>query len=312
MLVDAELRKLREQAARLMQVAGQMVTAAPTAAIATAPAISVFDCNHSQVLPGTQVSDPGDSSDPTTKRVFDQTTAVAEFYRTIFGRDSVDDANMALLSSIHYGTNYNNAFWHGSQMTYGDGDGSVFVDFSGGNDVIGHELTHGVTQHTLQLNYSGDAGGLNESISDCFGSMFRQWQAGQTADQADWLIGKDIVGPLARARGLTCLRDLANPAASHCLSTQPTKYSQVTPSMDPHYSSGPPNLAFYTACKAVGAKSWEGIGKVWYQTLTGSGSQPSMSMQDFANRTRTVASQLFPDNDAIHQAVDQGWQLVGL
>jgi Zn-dependent metalloprotease len=222
MLVDAELRKLREQAARLMQVAGQMVTAAPTAAIATSPTISVFDCNHSQVLPGTQVPDPGDSSDPTTKRVFDQTAAVAEFYRTIFGRDSVDDANMALLSSIHYGTNYNNAFWHGSQMTYGDGDGSVFVDFSGGNDVIGHELTHGVTQHTLQLSYSGDAGGLNESISDCFGSMFRQWQAGQTADQADWLIGKDIVGPLARARGLTCLRDLANPAASHCLSTQPT------------------------------------------------------------------------------------------
>jgi hypothetical protein len=77
---------------------------------------------------------------------------------------------MTLISSIHYGVSYNNAFWNGMQMTYGDGDGSIFVDFSRGNDVIGHELTHGVTQHSLQLNYSNEAGGLNESMSDCFGA----------------------------------------------------------------------------------------------------------------------------------------------
>ena len=76
---------------------------------------------------------------------------------------------MTLVSSLHYGVNYNNAFWNGTQMTYGDGDGSIFLDFSKGNDVIGHELTHGVTQHSLQLNYSNEPGGLNESLSDCFG-----------------------------------------------------------------------------------------------------------------------------------------------
>jgi Zn-dependent metalloprotease len=65
-------------------------------------------------------------------------------------------------------------------MTYGDGDNHVFVDFTHGDDVIGHELTHGVTQHSLGLSYSGEAGGLNESISDVFGSMFRQWEKGQT------------------------------------------------------------------------------------------------------------------------------------
>jgi Zn-dependent metalloprotease len=86
---------------------------------------------------------------------------------------------MTLISSVHYLTNFNNAFWNGSQMTYGDGDGQIFVDFTLGNDVIGHELTHGVTQHSLALSYKNEAGGLNESVSDVFGSMFRQWQAGQ-------------------------------------------------------------------------------------------------------------------------------------
>src|SRR5678816_1031186 len=110
---------------------------------------------------------------------------------------------MTMISSIHYGVRYNNAFWNGSQMTYGDGDGSIFLDFSNANDVIGHELTHGVTQYSLQLNYTNDAGGLNESLSDCFGSMFRQWEENQTVKQADWLIGKDIMGPSAIESGYT-------------------------------------------------------------------------------------------------------------
>src|SRR5262249_54098362 len=154
---------------------------------------------------------------------------------------------MAMISSVHYGRKYNNAFWNGSQMAYGDGDQSIFIDFSKGNDVIGHELTHGVTQHSLNLNYSNEAGGLNESLSDCFGSMFRQWRAQpqQDVNQADWLIGKDILGPAATARGYTCLRDMANPGAQHCLAPQPTHFSQYQSGMDPHESSGIPNLAFY-------------------------------------------------------------------
>src|SRR5260370_29516264 len=101
-------------------------------------------------------------------------------------------------------------------MIYGDGDGSIFVDFTNGNDVIAHELTHGVTQHSLQLNYANEAGGLNESMSDCFGSMFRQWEAKQNVNQADCLIGKDIMGPMALQKGFTCLRDMSNPAGKYC------------------------------------------------------------------------------------------------
>ena len=122
-------------------------------------------------------------------------------------------------------------------MAYGDGDGSIFVDFSKSNDVIGHEMTHGVTQYSLHLNYTNEAGGLGESLSDCFGSMFRQWEAKQDVDQADWLIGKDIMGPTVLQMGYTCLRDMANLAAKHSLARQPTKYSQHKPGMDPHMTS---------------------------------------------------------------------------
>jgi Zn-dependent metalloprotease len=311
MKLDGELRKLRTQAMKVSQMAKSLATAAPTA-LAAAPAITVFNCNHSQTLPGAQIANPATGSDVTAKHVFAETTSVAAFYSQVFGRNSVDGVGGTLISSIHYDVSYNNAFWNGSQMTYGDGDGSIFIDFSKGNDVIGHELTHGVTQHSLQLNYANEAGGLNESLSDCFGSMFRQWEAKQTVDQADWLIGKDIMGPQALKMGYTCLRDMANPAAKHCLSPQPTKFSQYRTGQDPHISSGIPNLAFYVVAKAIGGHSWEKAGQIWYKAMTGFGPTPNMKMKAFANRTRAVAAQLYPGNTAIAGAVNGGWKKVGL
>ena len=97
----------------------------------------------------------------------------------VFGRNSIDGAGITMASSVHFGTNFNNAFWNGSRMTYGERDGNIFIDFTNSTDVIAHELTHGVTQYSLQLSYTGEAGGLNESLSDVFGSMFRQWSANQ-------------------------------------------------------------------------------------------------------------------------------------
>lgn len=308
--VSHEIRELRTQAARLTSVA--TAQGAALTVLAAAPAITVYDCKHTQTLPGTPVRKPGNSSDATAKRAFIETTGVAKFYKQVFNRNSIDDHGMTMMSSIHYGVKFNNAMWNGSQMIYGDGDNSLFVDFTSGNDVIGHELTHGVTQHSLQLGYSGDAGGLNESMSDCFGSMFRQWEAKQDVQKADWLIGHDIMGPTAKARGFTCLRDMANPAAKHCLAPQPTKYSQITPGMDPHYSSGPPNLAFCTACKTLGGNSWDKIGQVWYHSLTGFGPTPNMTMPAFAARTRQVAHAKYSSTPAVGTAVDKGWKQVGL
>ena len=310
--VDAEFRKLRKQTCKLTRVASLIAAPITAAAVPTKPAITVFDSNHRETLPGVRIPEPANSSDETARRVFAETTSLTEFYLKVFGRNSVDGTGMTLISSIHYGVNYNNAFWNGSQMAYGDGDGSIFVDFSKGNDVIGHELTHGVTQYSIQLNYTNEAGGLNESLSDCFGSMFRQWEAKQDVDQADWVIGKDIMGPTALQMGYSCLRDMANPAAKHCLAPQPTRYSQYKPGMDPHMSSGIPNLAFYTIAKVVGGNSWEKVGQIWYKSMTGFGPTPNMKMKTFANRTRAVAVQLYPSDTAIAGAVNAGWKKVGL
>ncbi|HXC59776.1 MAG TPA: M4 family metallopeptidase, partial [Steroidobacteraceae bacterium] len=274
--------------------------------------VSVFDCEHGNVLPGRSLVHPDSATDETARRTFTETTEVARFYREVFGRNSLDGEGMALMSSIHYSVDYNNAFWNGGQMVYGDGDGEIFLDFTRATDVIAHELTHGVTQFTAALAYEGEAGGLNESMSDVFGSMFRQWRKNQSAMDADWLIGSDILGPGAKARGYTCLRDLANPAAEHCLAPQPTHFSQYRKGMDPHDSSGIPNLAFCRAAKALQGNSWEMAGRIWFQALAGVAPSPNMTMKVFANRTRTAASRLFSGRPAVRAAVDAAWKAVGL
>ena len=215
---------------------------------------------------------------------------------------------MTLLSSVHYSTKFNNAFWNGTQMVYGDGDGQLFVDFTLGNDVIGHELTHGVTQHSAGYAYANEPGGLNESMSDVVGSMFRQWQAGQTSNTADWLIGHDIMGPVAKSKGFTCLRDMANPAATHALAPQPTHFSQYHAGMDPHYSSGIPNFAFYKASKAAGGHSWDKVGQIWYKALTTPPPNPNTTMVQFANLTRSLSA----SDAALHNAINAAWVAVGL
>lgn len=279
--------------------------------LAVAPDTPVFDCKNTTSLPGTPVPNPGSSTDATVKRAHDETAAVAKFYQECFGRNSVDDAGMTLVSSVHYDVRYSNAFWDGSQMTYGDGDGEIFLDFTSSNDVIGHELTHGVTQYTAGLVYRDEPGGLNESVSDVFGSMFRQWQAGQTAEQADWLIGKDIMGPRAISKGYTCLRDMADPSAAHAMAPQPSHYRDYVAGSDPHESSGIPNHAFHLAATAYGSHSWEAVGTVWYDALTSTKARPNMKMKTFANLTRQIAAAR-PASADVHKAIDGAWKAVGL
>ncbi len=313
--ISGHFRALREQHTLLTQAASRLPIPLPPKPFPRPhplPPAHVFDCHHTTTLPGAAVANPGTSSDATAKRAYTESEAVAKFYWDIFKRDSIDANHMTLVSSIHYSVKFNNAFWGGTQMTYGDGDGQTFLDFTLGDDVIGHELTHGVTQHTLGLAYAGDAGGLNESISDVFGSMFRQWEKGQTVTTADWLIGADIMGPVAKAKGYTCLRDMAAPKATHALAAQPDHYYPGIGNLDPHYSSGPPNLAFCKAAKAIGGHSWEKAGQVWYKALTGFGPSPNMTMPQFASRTRSVAQSLFPADPSVHSGVDGAWTAVGL
>jgi Zn-dependent metalloprotease len=281
-------------------------------AVARAPAVTIFDCKGTTSLPGAPVPNPGASTDGTAKRAFGETTNVAKFYHDCFERNSIDDAGMTLVSSIHYGEDYNNAFWDGSQMTYGDGDSQIFVDFTRSNDVIAHELTHGVTQHTAGLVYTGQPGALNESISDVFGSLFQQWEANETVGSASWLIGAGIMGPAAKARGYTCLRDMADPGAKHCLAPQPSTWKKYVPNGDPHVNSGIPNHAFFLVAKALGGKSWQIAGRVWYAALTSPNATATMTFKAFAGLTRAAAKKLYPGNASVYSAVDGGWKGVGI
>ncbi|MET1114233.1 MAG: M4 family metallopeptidase [Comamonas sp.] len=307
--LSQHLRDIRDQTKKL---AGFVLERHAITKLIDNPEVTLFDCKRTQSLPGLQIKNPAESDDATVKRTYVETDFMATFLREIFKRNSMDDAGMTLMSSVHYGRKYNNAMWNGQQMIYGDGDGALFVDFTLGTDVIGHELAHGITQYTLQLDYDEEPGGLNESMSDCFGSMFRQWRLKQDATSADWLIGKEIVGPVTRERGYTCLRDMSAPAGKHCLSPQPDHYKDLKPGQDPHYTSGPPNLAFCTACKQIGGYSWETIGKVWYHVMTTSGMRPRMKMADFAAKARQAAIDLFGKDSPAHAAVDAGWKKVGL
>ncbi|CAN5593734.1 hypothetical protein BH18THE1_BH18THE1_04570 [soil metagenome] len=119
---------------------------------------------------------------------------------------------MKLDSTVHYGEDYNNAFWNGTQMVYGDGDGEIFQRFTKSIDVIGHELTHGVTQYEAALEYEGQAGALNESFSDVFGSLVKQYSLKQKVDKADWLIGNGLFG--SKGRGIA-LRSMKRPGTAY-------------------------------------------------------------------------------------------------
>lgn len=144
--------------------------------------------------------------DPAVNQAYDGLGRTWELYLTAYQRDSLDNKGLPLVASVHYGTNFDNAFWDGQQMVFGDGDGTVFVGFTHALDVIGHELTHGVTQYTAGLTYVGQSGALNESVSDCFGSLVKQLSLGQTAAQADWLIGAALFTPAVKGVALRSMK----------------------------------------------------------------------------------------------------------
>jgi hypothetical protein len=152
---------------------------------------TIFDAQTTTNLPGTQVLDEGGpaSADVAVTEAYNYSGDTYDFYLKVFNRNSVDDHGLTLTSTVHYDQGYDNAFWNGQQMIYGDGDGQYFQRFTICLDVIGHELTHGVTQNEAQLLYKDQSGALNESISDVFGSLVKQWANNQTVDEADWLIG---------------------------------------------------------------------------------------------------------------------------
>ncbi|WP_052358500.1 protealysin inhibitor emfourin [Terrabacter tumescens] len=291
-----------------------------TTAHGEGPHRTIYDAKGTQTAPGTQVRAEGGapSSDAAVNEAYDGLGATWDLWSTAYSRDSLDGKGMPLLATVHYGRNYDNAFWDGSQMVFGDGDGVVFERFTRSVDVIGHELAHGVTEHTAGLLYQGQSGALNESVSDVFGVLVKQKALGQSAAEADWLVGADLLNPSVEGRAL---RDMRNPGTAYDdprLGTdpQPADMAHYVDTQDDnggvHINSGIPNRAFVLAAEAIGGNAWEGAGAIWYAVLSGDGINADCDFETFAGLTVAAAGSAHGDGSAEQKAVRSAWETVGV
>ncbi|MCB5164809.1 M4 family metallopeptidase [Streptomyces bambusae] len=283
------------------------------------PNRTIHDARNGLDLPGEIVRREGSEAgqDATVNRAYAGLGATFDLFLKAFGRNSIDGEGLPLLATVHYDENYGNAFWNGEQMVFGDGDGEIFLDFTIPVDVIGHELAHGVTQYTANLTYFGQPGALNESMSDVFGSLIKQYTLGQTAAEADWLIGSGLFAPSVEG---TALRSMKAPGTAYdddVLGKDPqpaTMDDYVRTGRDNggvHINSGIPNHAFYLAATALGGHAWERAGQIWYDTLTGGELDKKASFADFARLSVAAAVTRFGEGEE-QQALLKAWAQVGV
>jgi len=289
-------------------------------AVDRSPQRTITDAHGTTTLPGTVVRREGDadSGDAAVDEAYAGLGATHAFWLEVFDRVSIDGAGLPLDATVHYGQDYDNAYWDGNRMVFGDGDDEVFRRFTVALDVIGHELAHGVTQYTADLTYQGQSGALNESISDVFGSLVAQYAAGQTADQASWLIGEGLFTDAVQGDALRSMRAPGTAYDDPVLGKdpQPATMAGFVDTTDDaggvHTNSGIPNHAFFLAATAIGGHAWLGAGAVWWDALTSPEVTASIDFAGFATVTVDVAGRRFGDGSAEQTAVRQAWQRVGV
>jgi Zn-dependent metalloprotease len=290
------------------------------------PRRMVYDAkntNDQKALPGKLMRKEGQKpvADKDVNNIYDNCGHTWDFYYNEFKRNSVDDKGLPLINSVHFGTNFGNAFWEGTQMVYGDGD-QVFKSFTNDIDITGHELTHGVVQYEASFEYVAQSGAINESMADVFGIMVRQFTLGEDAGSSDWLIGRTCM----RGTGYA-LRSMKAPGTAfknhpilgndpqpghmkdyaNLPNTRKGDYGGV------HINSGIPNHAFYLTAVELGGKPWSAAGKIWYQALCDETLLSSTSQfTDLANATIVKAGPLFGAGSAQEKAVKKAWKAVGL
>ncbi|MFQ6061622.1 MAG: M4 family metallopeptidase [Methanosarcinales archaeon] len=280
---------------------------------------TVYDAQNGYSLPGVLVRSEGDppSADPAVDEAYDGAGATYDLYQDVFGRNSIDDKGMRLDSTVHYGKDYDNAFWNGNQMVYGDGDGQIFERFTKAIDVISHELTHGVTQYEANFVYWDQPGALNESFSDVFGALVKQRVLNQEAKDADWLIGAGLFTPNINGVAIRSMKEPGTAYDDPLLGKDPqpghmNDYKDVDyDNGGVHINSGIPNHAFYLVAMKIGGYAWEKAGKIWYTALRDRLRRRS-NFLDAANVTFQIAGELFGDGSREQEAVRTGWAEVGI
>jgi bacillolysin len=298
---------------------------------------ATYDAQNKNQLPGTLFVDPeGDGAwnlagrtspgQPAGVDAHYYADVTDNYYLDIFSRNSLDDEGMRMVSTAHFSKNYNNAFWNGQQVTYGDGDGTVtFRELSGGLDVVTHELTHGVTEFTSGLIYQGESGALNESFSDILGnsSEFYAREGGLDPEVADWQIGEDVYLPRDDAPGF---RNMADPAEDGDPDYYSERYTGKKDSGGVHINSGIPNHAYYllvnggrNAGEARGhthtGPRVRGIGLADAEQIfyTGFTSLPAdATMSEARQATEEAAVALYGANSRQKTSTSNAWEAVGV
>lgn len=282
---------------------------------------TIYTARNTQTLPGEVVLSEGGpvpADDLAVKEAYEGLGATYDFYWEVYERHSFDDEGSPLLATVHYGQDYNNAFWNGEQMVFGDGDGELFNRFTIALDIIGHELAHGVTEDEAGLVYTFQAGALNEHLSDVFGSLVKQYARQQTADRADWLIGEGLF--TANVQGVA-IRSMKAPGTAYDdpilgKDPQPAHMNNFVYTWEDnggvHINSGIPNYAFYLAATSLGGYAWEKAGRIWYAALRDERLRPNTGFKRFARLTVSVAGRLYGEGSVEQQVVLDSWRQVGV
>jgi Zn-dependent metalloprotease len=279
---------------------------------------TIYDGREHGRLPGRVVRHEGEdpTGDPSVDEAYDGAGETYDLFKEEYNRDSINDNGLRLDSTVHYKQDYNNAFWNGTQMAYGDGDGELFNRFTTSVDIMGHELTHGVTESSAGLIYRGQSGALNESWSDVFGSLVKQRSKKTEAKRADWLIGEGLLTKDVKGKAL---RSMKEPGTAY---DDPVLGKDMQPGhMDNylvilqdkggvHINSGIPNHAFYLLAVELGGKAWEKAGLIWYKALLMM--QPDTDFVGAAHTTKLVARMVFGAGSIEEKAVIDSWGKVGI
>ena len=285
----------------------------------------VYDAKNGSGLPGTVVRKEGDgpTADVAVNEAYDGSGVTYDLYNDVYQRNSIDGNGMRLDSTVHYRRGYDNAFWDGEQMVYGDGDEDLppedrlFNRFTIALDIIGHELTHGVTQFEAKLQYFQQPGALNESMSDVFGSLVKQYQLRQIASEADWIIGGGLLTENVNGVGIRSMKAPGTAYDDPVLGKDPQPahmrdyVNTIADNGGVHINSGIPNHAFYVTALELGGFAWERAGQIWYVTLKDKLGANSR-FQECADQTYQTAGELFGAGSIEQQAVKKGWAEVGL
>ncbi|PWK16368.1 M4 family metallopeptidase [Tumebacillus permanentifrigoris] len=222
---------------------------------------------------------------------------VYDYYLANFNRNSFDNAGATMLSGVHYSRSYNNAFWNGTQMTYGDGDGVTFIPLSGDLDVDAHEITHAVTERTSNLTYSGQSGALNESWSDA---------QGVSVEGDNWLVGDDIYTPNTPGDGL---RSMSSPSIYGDPENMSQYVNTTSDNGGVHTNSGIPNKAFYNFATAIGSRTI--ASKVWY-TASRDYMTASTNFSGARAATLQAVGALYGTTSSYYTALQTAWSNVGV